>query len=120
MANERDIPIVFLTQPFIWSENMTDEALSMIYAGFIGTDNQSPDVQWYTHDAMRVGLEAYNREMLDQCAAQNLNCMDLAQAVTKTADNFYDDFHFSEVGADNVSENVFNHLKRTTSLCDAS
>lgn len=118
-ASERDIPILFLTQPYIWSDDMSEAALSQISAGYIGQKNLGPDVSWYTHGALQSGLEAYNRKMLEICADENLQCFDLAASIARSSENFYDDFHFTELGADRVAEEVFQLLTRTRNLCEA-
>ncbi len=98
--------LVLVTQPYVWSDNMDEAALNQIYAGFIGADITSPETKWYTASALERGLAAYNATLLTECAAQGILCVDAAQSMIGNASFFYDDFHFSEAGADHIAGRV--------------
>ena len=105
-ADEKGTKIVFVTQPYAWSDDMDETVRKQIYAGFIGSDIKSPDTQWYTPEALMRGLNAYNETLLDECESGNLMCVDAAQTMSGHAEYYYDDFHFSERGADHIAQRV--------------
>jgi len=112
-ADSYQVPIIFVTQPFVWSENMTEEAKAQIYSGFIGEQSigvlDSPSTKWFTPSAMEKGLSAYNATLLDMCKLERLICVDAA-SVVRDASYFYDDFHFSKNGAAKVGSTVANAI----------
>ncbi len=58
-------------------------------------------------------MDAYNRELLDLCEQDNLECLDLAPSVPKDVSSFYDDVHFNEGGALAVADLIVDYLMST-------
>lgn len=116
-ADSRGKPIVFVTQPYLWSPHMTKEALDMIYAGFIGADMTNPKTKWYTYPALERGLAAYNETLLTTCKQNRLHCVDAATLLPHEAAFFYDDFHFSRAGAARLGAIVAGEVKRQFAIC---
>jgi hypothetical protein len=119
LANAYGSQIVFVTQPFIWSDRMSEAARQQIYAGFIGPDPQSPETKWYTTEALRVGLSAYNATLLDTCRSDGLSCVDAARLFEGHEDYFYDDFHFSPEGAAAIGALVADDIKKHLPGCSS-
>lgn len=59
---------------------------------------------------LQRGLDSYNEIMLDMCKERNAECLDLASALPKDKSVFYDDVHFTEVGARLVAEEIATYL----------
>jgi lysophospholipase L1-like esterase len=98
---------IFLTQPTIWSDHMGPEERSHLLAAGIGPNNVwCEEKRYYSPRAMAEGMERFNRVLLDVCSDRKLFCIDLAAKVPKNARYFYDEMHFSDAGADLVSELV--------------
>lgn len=98
---------IFLTQPTIWSDQMGKEEISHLIAAGIGPNNVWCDEKrYYSPEAMAEGIAKFNHVLLDVCHQRQLYCIDLAAKVPKKAKYFYDEMHFSNVGADLVSETV--------------
>lgn len=116
-ADAYGAPMVFVTQPYVWSNRMSDETRAQIYAGFIGHELDSPDTRWYTTAALEQGLSSYNAALLSVCKANGLMCVDAAAALPREATYFYDDFHFSEKGAATVGAVVARHVRKELSEC---
>lgn len=110
-ADGYGVPILFVTQPYVWSSNMDVETKAQIYAGFIGADMNSPDTKWYTPAALESGLSAYNQALVDKCRSDHLLCVDAAKKLPHEAKYFYDDFHFSGVGAAKLGAIVADVIK---------
>jgi hypothetical protein len=88
-ADRRGKPILFVTQPFLWSASMSKEAWAQIYAGFIGTDVNSPNTKWCTPRALEQGLSAYNETLLTACREDRLHCVDAAKLLPREAEYFF-------------------------------
>jgi lysophospholipase L1-like esterase len=116
-ADAYGAPIVFVTQPFIWSDTMSEVTRQKIFAGFIGSDLQSPETKWYTSEALRTGLSAYNAALLEKCRTDGLLCVDAARLFEGHEDYFYDDFHFSPEGAAAIGAFVAENIKKRLAGC---
>lgn len=116
-ADRAGAEILFVTQPFLWSDNMSDEAKAQIFAGFIGAQMTDPATRWYTVPALEKGLAAYNETLLETCRADGLTCFDLAGALEKRAEYYYDEFHFSGRGADAVGRLVAGKMRALPGVC---
>lgn len=116
-ADKYGAEIVFVTQPYVWSDDMDEATLNQIYAGFIGSDISSPETKWYTTNALEQGLSAYNATLLETCRNDGLICADAAGLIPREAQYFYDDFHLSEKGAAKLGEIVADRLKALDPSC---
>jgi hypothetical protein len=94
--------IVFMTHPFLWAEGMGKEEEKALWAGY--SCMQCPTQRFYAHEALARGLRQMNAELLSFCAERGLECFDLEPKLPKTLDNFYDDGHLKEPGANRVAE----------------
>jgi lysophospholipase L1-like esterase len=116
-ADAYGAPMVFVTQPYVWSKDMSDETRRQIYAGFIGADMNSPATRWYTPAALEQGLSAYNATLLEACRAEKLDCVDAAGKLPREARVFYDDFHLSEAGAEMLGKLVAETVRPRVAGC---
>jgi hypothetical protein len=103
--------ITFVTQPYLWANNLDDVSKKQLYAGFIGSDPRANNVEWYSMQSLQKGLAAYNSRLLSVCERYKLNCIDLALTMTDSS-LFYDDFHFSKQGGDHIAEVLGEKLKQ--------
>lgn len=98
---------IFLTQPTIWSTHMEPEERSHLLAGGIGPNNLwCEDKRYYSPRALAEGMAKFNQVLLDVCMERGLFCIDLATKIPKKAKYYYDEMHFSDAGADLVSDIV--------------
>ncbi len=112
-AQHNGVEITFITQPYLWKAQMTDQEISQLYAGGVAPTDEwpnNPSIKWYRPEAMMVMLNAYNDVTRSVCSQHRLKCVDLERELPKQAKNFYDDFHFSEAGANAVSEIIYREL----------
>ena len=108
LAEEESVRVIFLTQPYIWNPNLTNEERGLCWWGWIGAD----DEQFYSIEALAEGLNQYNRKLTEVCAARGVECIDLASHVPKNKAAFYDDVHFNENGSRRVAGIIHEYLKR--------
>ena len=55
-------------------------------------------------------MELYNKTTKEVCAENKILCIDLANELPKDGNYFYDNMHYTNEGAEKVSEIIFNHL----------
>ena len=115
-ADKYGAKIIFVTQPYLWSKSLSDKDWEQIYAGFIGTDITSPKTTWYTPDALRAGLTAYNDILRLECEEAKLICVDAVEEMSGNSEFFYDDFHFSDLEARHLGALVGTVLSDTATI----
>src|SRR5262249_25547111 len=102
---------IFLTQPSIMQEEMSGAALTHMWFGWVGP-NDAPRGFVQADDLARA-MELYNATLLSTCATDGLECYDLAAAVPRSTEFFYDDFHFTDAGARVVGEYLAHRVQLT-------
>ncbi|HXF54894.1 MAG TPA: SGNH/GDSL hydrolase family protein [Hyphomicrobiaceae bacterium] len=94
--------LVLVTQPAIWVDAPGPEVRSRLYAGGVNGPHQwllDARNPWYHHTVLRRMLDSYNDISRAVCRRYGLICVDLAETMPKSAEFFYDDFHFSAAGS---------------------
>jgi lysophospholipase L1-like esterase len=100
-------PILFLTQPTLWSDEMGPAEQTRLLAGGLGPiQTWCEHRRYYAPRALARGMRAFNDALRDVCREPGMTCRDLAAALPARAAYFYDDMHFSEEGAARVAELV--------------
>ncbi len=110
-AAERDVTVVLLTQASLWRPDLDAAARATLWWGGVG-DFQVPGarVPYYSVEALAEGMARYNEATLRVAERTGVPSFDLAAAVPRTTDMFYDDMHFTEAGARRVAEAVADFL----------
>ena len=90
--------IVFVTQPTAWRREMTDTEQRRLWMGWLGADWSSAR-RYYTTDALRRAMAAYNAILLDVCRERSLRCLDAARLLPQDSTVFIDDTHFTNRGS---------------------
>ncbi|HYH78412.1 MAG TPA: SGNH/GDSL hydrolase family protein [Longimicrobium sp.] len=94
IARAQGARMVLMTQATTWN---TDDARLRGWHWMVGIEARYPEPDL---DAV---MNRYNRAMLGVGAAQRVPVFDLAAALPKSADFFYDDVHFNIRGADTAA-----------------
>jgi hypothetical protein len=98
---------IFVTQPTVWADPMGPAEMRQLLAGGIGPNNVwCVDHRYYSPRALAEGMAKFNNALLDVCHELQLFCIDLAAQVPKKAQFYFDDMHYSDAGADFVSDVV--------------
>jgi lysophospholipase L1-like esterase len=106
LSNERNSSLIFMTQPYLWKENMTPEEDASLWMTYDFGEN------YYPTETMIYSMEEFNNRLLKICESnKNLFCIDLEEIVPKTLDYLYDDMHFNENGASFVAEEISLFMK---------
>ncbi len=111
LAAARGVRLVFLTQPFLWRDNLTPREADLLLMGRVAPNPGETGMRYYTVRALMEGMGQYNRTTLEVCRARGIECLDLAAQVSRSLDNFFDDVHFSDGGAKTVARIVGEALR---------
>jgi lysophospholipase L1-like esterase len=107
----RDLPgakLVMMTHPYIWKPDQPDAEERALWAGYSCMDCQNP--KYYARKTMLAAIEAFNKTLLETCTARGIPCFDLASAMTRDLDHFYDDAHLKVAGSRQVADQLAGFL----------
>jgi lysophospholipase L1-like esterase len=104
-SQRRAVPVVFTTQPVVWRADLSAEAETRCWFGWL------PDGRYLTLAVLREAMDQYNEALKQVCAEQGVPCVDLSPLNGSEA-YFYDDCHFTEAGAEAVAQLVGPVLRK--------
>jgi lysophospholipase L1-like esterase len=103
--------IVFVTQPFLWRDDLPPDLQRLLWLGGVGPFQKEAGHEYYSVSALAAGMDAYNRTLLATCRRiTEAVCLDLAALLPKDTTVFYDDVHFNEAGSRRVAEILAERL----------
>ncbi len=109
LSKERDSNILYLTQPYLYKQNMTSEEDASLWMTYDFGEI------YYPTETMIYSMEKFNNKLLEVCENNKDNkdvlCMDLEKKVSKTFDYMYDDMHFNENGAKFVAKEISSFMR---------
>jgi len=106
LSKERNSNIIFITQPYLYKENMTKEEDASLWMTYDFGDI------YYPTKTMIYSMEAFNKRLLKVCENnKDILCIDLEKKVPKTFGYMYDDMHFNENGAKFVAKEISSFMK---------
>jgi lysophospholipase L1-like esterase len=107
LSDEGNSTLIFMTQPYLYKENMTSEEDASLWMTYDFGD------VYYPTETMIYSMEEFNKKTLEVCKKHNdIFCIDLEKKVPKTFDYMYDDMHFNENGASFVAEEISLFIKK--------
>ena len=109
---------LFLTQPSIYRDDLTNRERALLWFGWVGR-NYNP-IGYVTVEELARALPAFNQALLDVCQQDLLECYDLAADIPKDTSAFLDDVHFNENGARIVAESLAGYILTTPPFADNS
>lgn len=110
IAAERGTRLVFMTQPTLWRDDLSPQETALLWLGGLGDFQSEPGHDYFTPGALDRAMDAYNRTMLEVCAASVAECFDLAAELPADTTMFFDDVHFTERGSVRVAELLAQYL----------
>lgn len=105
------IRLIFMTQPSLYKENMSEEELERLGISIDPSDGSTPSV-----NTMIKGIEVYNNATRELAAELGVELIDLDQAIPKTLENIYDECHFTAQGCEKVAEVISGYLASSPPL----
>jgi lysophospholipase L1-like esterase len=110
LSKERNSTLIFMTQPYLYKENMTSKEDASLWMTYDFGD------MYYPIETMIYSMEEFNNKLLEVCENnKEIFCIDLEKKVPKTLDYMYDDMHFNENGASFVAEEISSFIKENIS-----
>ena len=110
MARLRAIRLIFVTDPAIWKDQMSEAEKAILSSGSIGSFKSG---RYYSTRVLFQGLNLYNNEILSFCTEKGLECLDLALAMPKTMEYFTDDIHLTDAGCAFTAKYIAEALTKT-------
>ena len=98
LARARKARLVLVTQPVLWRAGLSEQDKALLWLGGVGDFQNEAGAVYYEPEALAGGMDAYNRRLLAVCAETGTECVDLAAAVPRTTEYFWDDCHFTDEG----------------------
>ncbi len=105
IAKEKHVELIFATQPVLWNSNNTVHQEDLMWMGGIG-DFQENGGQYYTSKVLDESMKLFNKTLMESASAQGIKVIDLYALLPKDESIFYDDCHFTELGARKVAEEI--------------
>jgi lysophospholipase L1-like esterase len=115
-ARRRGARLVFMTQPALWRDDLSDAELALLWTGGPPLHSLEEGADYYTAGALAEGMRRFNETLLEVCRKRRVECLDLAGRLPRDSSIFYDDAHFTEEGARRVAELVARFLLATPPL----
>jgi lysophospholipase L1-like esterase len=112
IAEARDVHMVLVTQPTLWHAGLSPTASNRLWLGGVGRFQQEQAETYFTVRALSEAMARFNATLLDVCESRELECLDLANRVPRDTSVFYDDAHFTELGARTVARELARFLAR--------
>lgn len=104
LAREYGVTPVFMTQPLLFED-------TPYWRGILGKESTSPDHPGLISAASWSRLQdTNNRDIMQVCREEGVACYDLAAAVPKQPEYFFDDMHFSILGSATVADSLAKFL----------
>ena len=108
--------VIFLTQPMLWKPGMSQEELALLWGGGTNFFNAGPGKEYYSAEVLAETMTLYNDALVEVCEKRGVECVDMASALPRTVKVFYDDAHFTELGAAMVADRLAEYLRSTEPL----
>lgn len=118
IGRSNNVRMIFLTQPlrFEDSEYYRWQFPSYYWLN-IGDDRTAGGPPWSAAQHWLL-LQEYNRNLLELCQTENVECFDLAGVVPHGDGCFYDLVHFNDAGAEVVANEVASFLEEANVRLD--
>lgn len=110
LCEQAGVRAVLLTQPAVWFDGMPEEVLRTLWMGGVGDFLNEEGCEYYSHEAMQRGMQAYNEVLREVAAERGVEVCDLDRVLSGDPRWFYDDVHFNEAGSARVAQALTRFL----------
>ena len=108
LAAAQGVPLVYITQPYLFREDLSPREDSLLWIGGMGDFQNQTGQPYYTAAALKRALDQFNAVMLSVCQERSI---DLAAEVPHSTEYFFDGVHFTEAGGQLVGELIADYLQ---------
>jgi lysophospholipase L1-like esterase len=110
IAQSRDVRLLLVTQPTLWSDALSPAERKLLWAGGPPFFLLRNGATYFSAEALASAMTSYNDTLLKVCGERTIECLDAASRMTPTTDNFYDDAHFTERGSAALASLISDYL----------
>jgi hypothetical protein len=98
-CTEKELRVVFVTQPTLWNEGLSDSELALLWMG------ETPDGSYVDVVELRGLLDRFNAALRSVARELGVTLVDL-EGMSGDARFFYDDCHLNEMGAAEAARRI--------------
>lgn len=106
-AGDQGVRLLLMTQPVIWSDHLSEDAKQRLWLGM-----RIPDGRYEPH-ALLEAMNRFNQKLLDVSRETGTEYVDLASSMNGMEAYYYDEVHFTELGARVVADLLADYLIAT-------
>jgi hypothetical protein len=103
---------VFLSQPTLWRGDLTPQETASLWLGWVGSPDRPRG--YASPAALDRAMQTFNDVLLQTARSEGTEAFDLAAAVPKSSQVFFDDSHYTAHGAEMVADAVVRYLSDPT------
>jgi len=98
-CREKHVRLIVVNQPVLWRSDLDDKEDSLLWLGWTAHDS------FLTAAALRQGMDEHNATLAATCKRLGIEMVDLSD-MNGRQEFFYDDCHYSELGAVEVAHRL--------------
>ncbi|MFM7022637.1 MAG: GDSL-type esterase/lipase family protein [Flavobacteriales bacterium] len=110
IAKEKKVKLIFATQPVLWSAQNTKQQEALLWMGGKGNFQENGG-EYYSSKVLNESMQLFNKTLMETGTARGIQVIDLYSLLPKNESIFYDDCHFTELGAKMVAGEIGKLLK---------
>ncbi len=103
IAAQKKVRLIFATQPVLWKSNNSKAQQQLMWSGGSG-DFQKNGGQYYSTRILNESMQLFNRTLQESAAKRGIQVIDLYSQLPQDESIFYDDCHFTELGAKKTAD----------------
>jgi lysophospholipase L1-like esterase len=101
-AKRKNVEITFISQAVLWNKNLSQEEKNIVYSCIPKQGNH------YSVAALVEGMQLFNKRLEKVCLRENIPF--IWNDLPSSSSYFFDDYHYTEKGAEVVAESLFQKL----------
>ncbi len=98
-CRQKHVRLIVVSQPVLWSGDLDDESGALLWLGWTAHDT------FLSTAALRQGMDEFNATLASTCKRLGIEMVDLSH-MNGRREYFYDDCHFTELGAAEVARSI--------------
>jgi hypothetical protein len=116
LAKRSGVRVLFMTQPMLWGAGLSEAEQDLLWGGGPPMQRGRPGQEYYSVEVMALAMRQYNQALLDLCGDIGAECIDAASRMSRIAEFFYDDAHYTDAGSERMARIISEHLLRSPPL----
>ncbi len=107
VCRESDVPLLLMTMPTLYKDSLSPAEDAALWMGCLDHGRRNID-----HPTMLRGMQAFNETVRQVAQEEGTLFLDLAPAVPKDLEHFYDDCHYTARGSRVVADRLMDLLSQ--------